>query len=230
MPESEEVLQLRRRARRRLIGAAALVLFLVVVPPMLMDLEPKPVSSNLSVEIPKPDSSKLPAPTPPVDRPAPTESAKPRAGDEIATPPSGVPAGVAKAPAPAKADDKAEPAESGKAPPPTVAKEAPKEASKEPPKPAARSKADDAKLAQSALSDATYFVQIGVYANAENAKQQAGKAASTGLKVYTEPAKGEQGEPQTRVRVGPFATREAAEEARNKLKNVGLTPGPVRNK
>jgi DedD protein len=54
MAETEEVEQLRRRARRRLVGAAAVVLFLVIVPPMLMDLEPKPVSSNLSVEIPPP--------------------------------------------------------------------------------------------------------------------------------------------------------------------------------
>ncbi len=52
MSDSDEVEHLRRRARRRLIGAAAVVLFLVIVPPMLMDLEPRPVSSNLSVEIP----------------------------------------------------------------------------------------------------------------------------------------------------------------------------------
>ena len=52
MTDSDEVHLLRRRARRRLVGATAVVLFLVIVPPLFMDLEPRPVSSNLNVEIP----------------------------------------------------------------------------------------------------------------------------------------------------------------------------------
>jgi DedD protein len=70
MADSDEVELLRRRARRRLIGAAAVVLFLVVVPPMVMDLEPRPVSSNLSVEIP-------PQPAPPRPGKADGKSAEP---------------------------------------------------------------------------------------------------------------------------------------------------------
>jgi DedD protein len=41
------------------------------------------------------------------------------------------------------------------------------------------------------------------------------------VKVYTETVKTERGE-RIRVRVGPFASREAAEDAREKLKAAGL--------
>ena len=62
MPDNDGALELRRRARRRLIGAIALVLALVIVPPWVMDLEPKPVATNLTVEIPKQESGALKPP------------------------------------------------------------------------------------------------------------------------------------------------------------------------
>jgi DedD protein len=49
---SDEQLQLKKRARRRLIGAIALVTLMVIVLPLLLDVEPKPVSPNISVQIP----------------------------------------------------------------------------------------------------------------------------------------------------------------------------------
>ena len=42
------------------------------------------------------------------------------------------------------------------------------------------------------------------------------------MKAYTETVKTDRGE-RIRVRVGPFTTREAAEEAREKLKAAGLS-------
>ena len=49
-PQSEEALRV--RARRRLIGAVALVLTGVVVFPLIFETQPRPVSSNMNLEIP----------------------------------------------------------------------------------------------------------------------------------------------------------------------------------
>src|SRR5512135_3379846 len=65
MADLQETIDLRRRARRRLIGAIALVLALVIVPPWIMDLEPKPAQTRLSVEIPATDASRLKPPAKP---------------------------------------------------------------------------------------------------------------------------------------------------------------------
>lgn len=202
MAESEEVLALRRRARRRLTGAAALVLFLVIVPPWLMDLEPKPVTPNLSVEVPRTDAPKMAPPVPPVPQALPAPEAKP---PEPAPAPSGVP----KASVPAPQPPAAEPVK---------------------PKPAPKAPAEDARRAEAALKDESFFIQVGVFSNLDNVKQQMARAEKAGLRVYTEPAKGDKGEALTRVRVGPFSDREAAERARERLKEIGLAPGPVRNK
>jgi len=65
-----------------------------------------------------------------------------------------------------------------------------------------------------------------VFANPDNAKQVRERAATAGIKSYTEQVKVQQGE-QTRVRAGPFASRGAAEKARGKLKSLGMDVGQV---
>ncbi|MGC3965223.1 MAG: SPOR domain-containing protein [Rhodocyclaceae bacterium] len=69
-----------------------------------------------------------------------------------------------------------------------------------------------------ASSAAHFFVQLGVYRDADNAKSVQSRAKAAGFAVSTEKA----GE-STRVRVGPFATRAAADSAQGKLKQAGLT-------
>ena len=49
------------------------------------------------------------------------------------------------------------------------------------------------------------------------------KIAGAKLPYYTEPAQGN----LTRVRAGPFASRDAADQALAKLKELGLKPGVV---
>jgi DedD protein len=49
------------------------------------------------------------------------------------------------------------------------------------------------------------------------------KLAGANLPYYTEPVKGN----LTRVRAGPFASKEAADQAYDKLKALGLKPGAV---
>ena len=50
--DSQSQDSLRARARRRLIGAVALVLLGVIVFPLVFDSKPKPVPSNIALDIP----------------------------------------------------------------------------------------------------------------------------------------------------------------------------------
>jgi len=49
------------------------------------------------------------------------------------------------------------------------------------------------------------------------------KLKAAKLPHYTEPVQGN----LTRVRAGPFATKDAAEKALHKLKSLGLEPGAI---
>ena len=88
------------------------------------------------------------------------------------------------------------------------------------PAPPAKSapKAEVAPAPQPAANE--YVIQVGAFARPESvtAKLKAAK-----LPYYTEPMPGN----LTRVRAGPFASREAADQALAKLKELGLKPGAV---
>lgn len=61
----DPVLPEKKRARRRLVGAIALVLAMIIVLPMILDSEPKPLSDDISIQIPSKDKpGALPAATP----------------------------------------------------------------------------------------------------------------------------------------------------------------------
>ena len=77
MADSEDQLQLKKRARRRLVGALALVTFVVIVLPMLFDKEPKPLSRDISIQIPNPDGSALQNKLVPIVPPAPATAPAP---------------------------------------------------------------------------------------------------------------------------------------------------------
>ena len=68
-----------------------------------------------------------------------------------------------------------------------------------------------------------YVVQVGAFANPQAV---IAKLKSAKLPYYTEIAQGN----LTRVRAGPFASREAAEKALQQLKGLGLEPGAVTQK
>ena len=65
-----------------------------------------------------------------------------------------------------------------------------------------------------------YVVTIGAFASPENVTA---KLAAAKIPHYTEAVAGN----LTRVRAGPFPSREAAEEAAARLKGLGLEPGAV---
>ena len=68
-----------------------------------------------------------------------------------------------------------------------------------------------------------YVVQVGAFGNPQAA---VAKLKSAKLPYYTEKMPGN----LTRVRAGPFATREAAEKALQRLKGLGFEPGAVSTK
>lgn len=54
---TESVEVMRRRARRRLIGSVVLVLAAIIVFPLVFDTQPRPVSSDIAIEIPSRDAT-----------------------------------------------------------------------------------------------------------------------------------------------------------------------------
>ncbi len=190
---SDEELQLKRRARRRLIGAIVLVTAMVVVLPMVLDTEPGPVSQDITVRIPSPDSSTTQVAPLPVPKVAETKAASPRAEKLTAA----APEATGEKPKPAAKQETAKPA-------------------KAPAKPAAKTVKPANKAAGGQL-----VVQVIALADAEKAQRMQQQIAAAGIKSYTEIVKTVKGD-VTRVRAGPFATREAAEKARDQLKSLGM--------
>lgn len=219
-------LELKKRARRRLVGAAALALLAAIVLPMVMDREPRQPVQDIQVRIPSQDGSALaarilpnkaaPTPLPP----SPPDSEATAKADE---PPLVEPKPVAEIPR----DDK--PATEKPAAKP-VDKPAPKAVEKPAAKPAEKavSKADEARaraaLAGKEVGD-SWLVLIAAYKDEANVKRVTDKLKQIGVPGFTEHFESPQG-PRTRVRAGPFKTRQAAEQALAKMKKVGID-GPI---
>jgi DedD protein len=208
--ESAEVL--RQRARHRLLGAAVLVVLAVIGFPFLFDTQPRTVSVDIAVEIP--DKNKSRSSASPVEA-APTPAASPTplppdqglsAKEEVVAPT----AANATKPVPVTT---AVPAAS---PPPPAKAEATKaeSAKAEPDKPPAAEAKDGA---------ARFVVQVGAYADVDKAREVRRKLEKAGLKTYTHVAETKEGK-RTRVRLGPFATREEADKAADKAKQLEFTP------
>jgi len=216
MAESDDVNALKRRGRRRLVGAIALVLAAVIVLPMIFDSAPKGSAPPVSVRIPGEDETGF------------TPKVTPKAVD------------VAPSKAPEKAVEQAPEAKADKPPekPPETAveKPAPKieikvtkaaEKSAASPAPEKSAAAAERAKAEAALAGGEqFFVPAGAYLDPAGviAKLKAAK-----IPYYTEPIATKDG-PVTRVRAGPYASREAAEKVVKQLKDLGLKPGNVASK
>lgn len=210
-PISDEELQLKKRARRRLVGAIVLVTAIAVILPMVLDSEPRPVSQNVDIQIPPPDSGEFkPKASTPIKIAPDTTLAKAPESPPKAEPAPARVTGIAD-PAPAtsgkdKDGAKTEPAAPKPAAPEKTVKEGAKGASKE---------------ASAGAAGGAYVVQVAALADAAKAKRLEKQMAGAGLQTYTEVVNTKAGE-VTRVRAGPYPTRDAAEKARSQLKTVGL--------
>lgn len=210
MAESQDASSLKRRARRRLVGAIALVVFLVIVLPIVLEKEPKPVSQDLVIQIPSQDAGRFS-----------TRILPPPAAEKSGSSPGAAPsASPAKSPPKAETKSAAPKAEAGSA--------APKEekSTSRTDLAVAAAREADAKRAQAILEGESFVIPLGAFTQSENIKHLQAKLTAGGIKSFTETLQGPRGE-QTRVRAGPFETRDAAERAREKLKAMGIDPGPV---
>jgi DedD protein len=128
---------------------------------------------------------------------------------------------VAPAPAPKVAETKAAKpqAEEMTAAAPEATKEKPKPAVKPEAAKPAKAPAKTVKPASKAVGQ--FVVQVIALADPEKAQRMQQQIAAAGIKSYTEIVKTAKGD-VTRVRAGPFPTREAAEKARDQLTSLGM--------
>ena len=187
---SEEEIQLRKRARRRLVGAITLVIAAVVILPMVLDSKPEPRSQEIDIRIPSEDSAGefTPGVGPRIEAPL-------IAGSEESV--TGVQQDQQK--------KSVSPIESAQSDHESIEK--PVVAGKSP-----DSKAESGAAKVIALTDA-FVVQLGAFSDPVKARQQQQSLIPKDIKAYTETLKTDKGE-ITRVRVGPFRTREEAEDTR----------------
>jgi DedD protein len=218
-PTSNEELQLKKRARRRLIGATVLVMVVVLGLPMVLDTEPKPAKHDIDIRIPSPDAGTFKSKIVPV-APAPDSKATAKPPAEPATRSGGAAEDAPKEAPSSKSSPRVATAPAPKPEPGTAkgAREAgTTEASTLPTK---GEGAGDAKQIKKRASG-SHVVQITALLNAEKAKEIHDKVSAAGIRSYTEVVTTTKGD-VTRVRAGPFATREEAEKARSQLQTLGL--------
>jgi DedD protein len=230
MAESSDAqLQLKKRARRRLVGAIAFAGLAAVVLPMVMDEEPKQQVQDVQIVIPGQDQTPfnpkmqaaksvpvvVPVPVPAVVKPA-----APVAPLAVQSAPVAKPAEAVPVKPVVKAPEKA------------AEKPAQKPVEKPLEKPVVKP-ADDTQRAAAILGGKVpdvapvngggqYVILIGAFANAANVKQLQSKIGELGIKTFTEPLDSPQGK-KTRVRAGPFANREAADKALERLQRIGVS-------
>lgn len=227
---TDEVAMARTRARRRLMGALVLVIAGVIGFPLVFDSQPRPLPVDIPIEIPRKDGA--PALAMPPARVAagkastplvasPREEAPPPAEEKPADKPVEKPAEKhAEKPA-EKAAEKPEPKKPAAAPDAARAKallEGKAEAKAEV-KPAA-AKPAEAKP-EPAREGGRFVVQAGAFADAAAAREMRAKLEKIGLKSYTQVVETSSGS-RTRVRAGPYATRDEAERALAKAKAAGV--------
>jgi DedD protein len=206
--------ELKRRARRRLVGAIVLALAAAVLLPLLLESEPKPLGDDVSIQIPPIDNGKFVNPLSP-DKLAPSPGKNDDAGAKNAAP-AGAPA-----PAPIETPPAGEAKPTAPEPAPATAAPTIPEAKPEPAPAAAKA---DAKPEPPAKDENTggnaFVVQVAAFTDRYGALALVRKLKLAGFPCYTEPATTAKGA-MHRVRVGPYASREAAEAARVKLKAAG---------
>lgn len=244
MEDNDAQLQLKKRARRRLIGAVFFVSVVAIVLPTIMDQEPRQQVQDVEIKIPGQDDKPF-APRfaaagndKPAEAPVVVEKAVEKSVEKpVAVPP---PPPVDKAPAKAAEKPAEKPVEKPAAKPEKPAdkvadksaKAPAKTPEKTPEKPADKAKTDDAKRAAGLLAGqpeakpaakgGEYLVLIGAFASDDNVRNLKAKLGELGIKTYSESLETPQGR-KTRVRAGPFANREAADKALDKMKKIGVS-------
>jgi DedD protein len=218
---SDAVAQARTKARRRLVGALVLLGIGIVAFPLVFESQPRPVAVDIPIEIPRKDGA------PPLAVPAPRPIAP---AASVAAPVDAAPAPVEKAEVVEKPAERTveKPAEKPTERP--VEKPAPAEKPARPVAASAPPARTDGARAQALLEGAAaskpaatgrFVVQVGAFTDAAAVREARARVEKLGLKTYTQAVETSTGT-RTRVRMGPFDSREDAERALARAKAAGL--------
>ena len=247
---AESVEVIRKRARHRLMGSVILVLGAVVGLPLLFDSQPRPVAIDTPIVIP--DRNQAAPLAPPVAGKSAGSKERPSSIGPDQTAPQSVKTDVANVAAldaneelvnkegksEVKTETKIEQKPEAKSEPKTDikteskadsktdkkqeiksdAKDGVKDASKD----AAKAKALlDGKDVSKPTDAVRSVVQVGAFADAAKAKEARSKLEQAGIKTYTQEIETKEGK-RIRVRVGPFASKEEADKAAEKIRKLNL--------
>jgi len=200
----------RVRARHRLVGAVILVTVGVIGFPLIFETQPRPIPVDIAIEIPRKEGA------PPLVMPQSrvVSGASPAAPS---APVANIPAAPASTPPrpPASTDAvKPEPAAV------LVTRPAPSAAAE-----AGRAQdlldGKDATPPATAKAASRFVVQVGAFAETTAAQETRVKVEKLGLKTYAQVIDTDAGK-RIRVRVGPFANKEDANQAKERLKAAGF--------
>jgi DedD protein len=237
---NESIEIVRRRARHRLTGAVVLVSLAVVGFPLLFDTQPRPVSVDTPIVVP--DRQKTPALASNVPVPAAQAPAKPLLPNtEAATVPAQSSLDAREEVVPKSAPPLADkpvvqpvektadlqadkPAEK----PVTAKAETKPEAKSEVKAPTPAKPKDDGLKAQALLEGkpvkpaaSRMTIQVGAFTDAAKIREVRSKLEQAGLKTYTQVVE-KDGKSTTRIRVGPFETKEEADKAAARIRKLDL--------
>jgi DedD protein len=221
---NENIEVIRRRARHRLIGAVVLVLSAVVGFPLLFDTQPRPVEVDTPILIPDRQA------TPPL-------SSSPVPASQAPAPALLPPPAVVSTQASLDAQEEVVPA----TPPVSLAPAEP--VSAETVKPVKTEKSDkkekatssdngqkaaallEGKSAPDAQVDdkpkGRIIIQVGAFSDKAKIRDVRRKLEKAGFQTYTQDIN-KDGERTTRIRVGPYETREDAEKAAKAIRKLEL--------
>ncbi len=219
----DDVAQVRSRARRRVIGAAILLAAGVIGFPLLFETQPRPTASELPSVVSRKDGTGDDV-TKIADKSAPAKvAAAPAASAALpkASTPSAASSVIVEKSTDAGREVQARPgvtaAGAAAVSAVAVAKPTPKPDLKTAAKPEPAAAKPAAPTAQ------RFVVQVGAFAQDAGVKEARAKLGRAGLRSYTQVVKTKEGK-RTRVRAGPYATRDEADRAAAKAKTAGLAP------
>ncbi len=212
--ESAAVTARRVQARRCLIGTAILLLIGVIVLSLVLDNTPRPLPADLQVRLAAPASADADASKPVANAasPAPQDDSKAAPQLEGQVVQAAVPE-PSSTPPEAPAASTAPATDAPASPPPAKAEGATVGSSK--------SAAAQAPVAAGAAMG-RFVIQLGAFTDEAKIRALRAKVERMGLKTYTQQV-GQADARRTRVRIGPFSSRQEAEQTVSKLKAQGLT-------
>ena len=241
----------KQRARRRLVGALALVAAAVIILPMVLDSHPKPVTDDISIDIPARPAAPLPKTIHndatnggAVDSSADTQAGvapdSPAAAPDNATAVASKPDSKSAAKSDSKPDSKqaskpadtqaqakaatSQPEAKPVAPPPAaIAAKPPVDT------PAQATAATPKPNTPASPAGSRFVVQIGTFDDDSAAQNWVTKLKASGVPAYIEHRKQADGTTRTLLRAGPFADRAAASAALVKVRQAGLGGGSSNN-